>query len=387
MTAKKKPAKKIARSPFQEFFDSESAGGIVLIGAALLALACANSPFAGSYFTALQTYIGPLSVLHWINDALMAFFFLLVGLEIKREMLLGHLASWKQRMLPGAAAAGGMIAPALIYLIVNRAHPAAWPGWAIPTATDIAFALGVLSLLGKRVPLSLKVFLAALAIFDDLGAVVIIALFYAGGLAWPYLLGSTAVMGALAVMNRQKKKSLPIYLLLGAVLWLLVFKSGVHATIAGVLLALMIPIAKMESASLLHKLEHALHKPVAFFVIPVFGFANAGVSFYGMADDVLRDTLTTGVAAALVFGKVIGVMGASWLMVRFARAKLPEGANWRQMFGVSLLCGIGFTMSLFIALLAFTDPALQDRVKFGVLTGSAIAGVVGYLVLRLPKKR
>lgn len=387
MTPKKKT--KPAQPMLQRFLKSEAAGGILLTGTAILALFVANSPLSAAYFTALNSHIGPLSLHHWINDALMALFFLLVGLEIKREMTMGHLATARQRLLPAVAAAGGMIMPALIYLAINFNNPAAWAGWAIPTATDIAFALGILSLLGRRVPLSLKVFLAALAIFDDLGAIVIIALFYSGGLNWLCLAGAAVVMGALHAMNKKKMKVLWPYLLLGVALWLLVYNSGIHATLSGVLLALMMPVGRSDETSLLHKLEHALHKPVAFFVIPLFGFANAGVSFYGVTGDVLRDTLTMGVAGALVAGKVIGVMGAVFLAARGWGVKLPEGANWRQMFGISLLCGIGFTMSLFIALLAFTDPALQDRVKFGILAGSAIAAVLGYTVLRLsaPKKR
>ncbi|WLS12071.1 Na+/H+ antiporter NhaA (plasmid) [Shinella sumterensis] len=379
-------------STFREFLRTESAGGIVLMGAAALALIIANSPLAPTYFAVLKVYIGPLNLLHWINDALMAVFFLLVGLEIKREVLDGQLSTWSRRTLPGVAALGGMIVPALIYIAFNRADPSALRGWAIPGATDIAFALGVLSLLGPRVPTSLKVFLAALAIIDDLGAVIIIAIFYTAQLNVYALLGALFVLMILRGIANFGHDRLPLYLLFGAVLWVLVLMSGVHATIAGVLLALMIPItktpAKPEAApaiSPLHRLEHALHMPVAFVIIPIFGFANAGVSFSGLTTAVLSDTLAVGVAAGLVFGKLIGVFGAAAVLVRAGWADLPVNATWPQMLGVSLLCGIGFTMSLFIGLLAFDDPSMQDRVKYGILAGSLLAGLAGYLILRLQR--
>ncbi|MBI0434032.1 Na+/H+ antiporter NhaA [Roseomonas sp. KE0001] len=374
---------------FRSFLDSEASGGLVLMVVALLAIATANSPLAGAYFTALHSYLGPLSLLHWINDALMAVFFLMVGLEIKREMLDGQLSTWSRRILPGVAALGGMVVPALIYVAFNHADPQALHGWAVPTATDIAFALGVLSLLGPRVPISLKVFLAALAIIDDLGAVLVIALFYTGDVSLPDLLGAAAVLAALVLMNRAGVLRLLPYLLLGALLWLLVLRSGVHATVAGVLLALTIPIRltpgtpeAAPAASPLHRLEHVLQRPVAFVIVPIFGFANAGVSFAGVELSVLWEPLTLGVAGGLVLGKLVGVFGAVVLMVRLRLADLPAAASWGQMLGTALLCGIGFTMSLFIGLLAFEDPALQDRVKFGILAGSLVAGTAGYLVLR-----
>ncbi|MGY4803630.1 Na+/H+ antiporter NhaA [Teichococcus aerofrigidensis] len=374
---------------FRGFLDSEASGGLVLMVVALLAIATANSPLAGAYFTALHSYLGPLSLLHWINDALMAVFFLMVGLEIKREMLDGQLSTWSRRILPGVAALGGMVVPALIYVAFNHADPQALHGWAVPTATDIAFALGVLSLLGPRVPISLKVFLAALAIIDDLGAVLVIALFYTGDVSLPDLLGAAAVLAALVLMNRAGVLRLLPYLLLGALLWLLVLRSGVHATVAGVLLALTIPIRltpgtpeAAPAASPLHRLEHVLQRPVAFVIVPIFGFANAGVSFAGVELSVLWEPLTLGVAGGLVVGKLVGVFGAVVLMVRLRLADLPAAASWGQMLGTALLCGIGFTMSLFIGLLAFEDPALQDRVKFGILAGSLVAGTAGYLVLR-----
>lgn len=375
-------------SIFREFLDSEAAGGIVLMAAAALALIVANSPLAEAYFDALHAYLGPLSVSHWINDGLMAVFFLLVGLEIKREMLDGQLSTWPRRALPGIAAAGGMLVPALVYLAINRDNPAALSGWAIPTATDIAFALGVLSLLGSRVPGSLKVFLTALAIIDDLGAVIIIAVFYTTGLSLAYLGAAFAVIALLIVLNRMKVLTLVPYILLGVVLWVLVLKSGVHATLAGVALALTIPLKVSPGISHdldhspLHRLEDGLHRIVPFVVIPIFGFANAGVSLAGLSAAALVEPLTLGVAAGLVAGKLVGVFGSSALAIRLGFADLPVNAGWLHMIGISLLCGIGFTMSLFIGLLAFaSNVELQDAVKVGILAGSFIAAILGAAVL------
>lgn len=381
-------------STLRQFLDNEASGGIILMGVAALAILTANSPLAEGYFAALHAYVGPLSVQHWINDALMAVFFLLVGLEIKREMLDGQLSSWSRRLLPGAAAAGGMAVPALIYIAFNLGNTAALRGWAIPAATDIAFALGVLSLLGPKVPASLKIFLAALAIIDDLGAVIVIALFYTADLSLPALAGAVLVVGALTVMNRSGVMRLWPYLILGAVLWVLVLRSGIHATLAGVILALTVPIRltpgtpeASPSVSPLHQLEHFLQKPVAFLIVPIFGFANAGVSFAGVTPAVLIEPLTLGVAAGLVVGKLVGVFGTVAILVKARLADLPAAASWGQTLGVALLCGIGFTMSLFIGLLAFDDPALQDRAKFGILFGSLIAGLAGYLILRISNRR
>jgi NhaA family Na+:H+ antiporter len=375
-------------SVFREFLDSEAAGGIVLMAAAALALIIANSPLAPAYFGALKTYVGPLNIAHWINDALMAVFFLLVGLEIKREFLDGQLSTWPRRILPGIAAAGGMIAPALIYVFINRDNPDVVRGWAIPTATDIAFALGVLSLLGSRVPASLKVFLTALAIIDDLGAVVIIALFYTANLSLDYLAGAAGVVVALAMLNRYGVQRLLPYLILGALLWYFVLRSGVHATIAGVVLALTIPLVRSPGiehdteASPLHRLEHALHKPVAFFIVPIFGFANAGVALGGVGLETLAQSLTLGIAAGLVVGKVVGVFGSALIAVKAGLSDFPANARPAHLLGVALLCGIGFTMSLFIGLLAFPDNlATQDGVKIGILVGSLIAAVTGSIVL------
>lgn len=381
------------RRPFsmlREFLDSSASGGLVLMGAAALALVVANSPLAPAYFGALSSYLGPLSVSHWINDALMALFFLLVGLEIKREMLDGQLSTWNRRILPGIAAVGGMVVPALVYLAFNSSDPMTARGWAIPAATDIAFALGVLSLLGNRVPTSLKVFLAALAIIDDLGAVIIIALFYSGALDVLALGGAALVLTGLIVLNRMGISRLWPYLILGALLWYLVLISGVHATVAGVLLALTIPLRRSPARpddiehSPLHRLEHALHGGVTFLVIPIFGFANAGVSFSGLSLGALTDHLTLGVALGLLVGKLVGVFGSAYLVIRAGWADMPAGATRLQLLGVSLLCGIGFTMSLFIGLLAFADePLLREGVKIGILGGSLVAGLLGYTLLRV----
>lgn len=372
----------------RRFLDSEASGGIVLMAAAAAAILIANSPLSATYFEALHAYIGPLSLQHWINDGLMAVFFLFVGLEIKREMLDGQLSSWSRRILPGVAAAGGMAIPALVFILFNLGQPEVLRGWAIPSATDIAFALGVLSLLGPRVPASLKIFLAALAIIDDLGAVIVIALFYTSDIAFWALGGAAAVFALLVALNRFGVRSLLPYVALGLALWVLMLMSGVHATIAGVLLAMAIPLKRTPgkpeatpAESPLHRLEHALEKPVAFLVVPVFGFANAGVSLTGTGIATLTDTLTLGVAGGLVVGKLVGVFGSVAVLVRSGLADLPAGAGWGQVLGISLLCGIGFTMSLFIGLLAFEDPAIQDRVKLGILLGSLVSGVTGYAVL------
>lgn len=378
------------RSIFREFLDSEAAGGIVLMAAAALALIVANSALAPVYFAVLKSYLGPLSVSHWINDALMAVFFLLVGLEIKREVLDGQLSTWPRRILPGLAAAGGMAVPALIYAALNWSNAETMRGWAIPTATDIAFALGVLSLLGSRVPASMKVFLTALAIIDDLGAVIIIAIFYTADLQMAYLAGAVGVLAILVAMNRLGVRSLLPYLALGVVLWVLVLQSGVHATLAGVALALTIPLRRAPGIehdieeSPLHRLEHSLHGVVPFVIVPIFGFANAGVSFSGMSSDTLVDPLTLGVAVGLVVGKLVGVFGTSYAAIRLGFADMPANATRMHLLGVSLLCGIGFTMSLFIGLLAFASNAtLQDDVKVGILLGSVAAALLGSLVIYL----
>ena len=364
---------------------SEAAGGLVLMAAAACALVVANTGLAETYVHALHAPLGPLSVQHWINDGLMAVFFLLVGLEIKREALDGGLRTWPDRALPGIAALGGMAVPALVYLAFNAGTGTA-RGWAIPAATDIAFALGVLALLGRRVPVSLKILLSAVAIVDDLGAVVIIALVYTGGLD-PTMLGLAAsVLAVLVGLNRAGVAALTPYLLLGLVLWVLVLRSGVHATVAGVLLAMTVPIRPSpgrpeDATSPLHRLEHAITPFVAFGIVPLFGFANAGVPLLGLSPGALLDPMTLGVAGGLFLGKQVGVFAALRLAVSLGLARRPGGATWRQVYGVAVLCGIGFTMSLFIGALAFTDAAHETEVKLGVLAGSLLSGLVGAVIL------
>jgi len=331
----------------------------------------------------LSPKYGPMTVHLWINDAAMALFFLLVGLEIKREFVAGRLASWDRRRLPVVAAAAGMAVPALLYLLVAGGQPQLVRGWAIPAATDIAFAIGVLAILGKRAPTSLKLFLTTVAIVDDLGAVVIIALFYTAKLDLVALALAACVVLAMFGLNRWGVRRLSPYLLLAAFLWFFVFRSGVHATVAGVLAAMTIPIAPRESESPLHRLEHALHPWSAFLVVPLFGFANAGVSLGGMTPKVLLDPLPLGIALGLFLGKQIGIFAAIVAAHRTGFAAKPGWSSWPQIYGVSLLAGIGFTMSLFIGGLAFAgDPALGDAVKVGVLGGSLLSAVAGYLVLR-----
>lgn len=381
-----------SRSPFSAlrgFIKTEAAGGLVLIGVAVLALAVANSPVAPKYFALLGAKVAGMSVLHWVNDALMAVFFLLVGLEIKRELVDGQLSTWPHRILPGIAALGGMLVPALIFAALSATDAVALRGWAIPSATDIAFSLGVLALLGSRVPVTLKIFLTALAIIDDLGAVAIIAAFYTANLDFMWLSLAAGTAALLFVYNRFKVRHLVFYLATGTLLWFFVQRSGVHPTLAGVALAFTIPIQRSpghtdQPTSPLHILEHAIQPWVAFLIVPLFGFANAGVSLSGMHWLDLLEPVTMGVAAGLFLGKQIGVFLSVWLAVRFGLASLPRGASWVQLYGVAILAGIGFTMSLFIGLLAFpASPELQNATKIGVLAGSTLAALTGYAVLRL----
>ncbi len=377
-----------------EFLRLESAGGLLLMAAAAVALVLANSPAAPAYHAALATEftIGAarLSVLLWINDALMAMFFLLVGLEIKRELLTGELSSLRRAAMPAIAALGGMLVPALIYVAFNFGDAATLRGWAVPAATDIAFALGVLALLGSRVPVSLKVFLTALAILDDLGAIVIIAIFYSGDLSQPALIGAGAATVLLVALNTLGVRRLWPYLLVGVLLWAAVLASGVHATLAGVILALTIPLRSSERTaprdagedSPLHRLEHALHPWVVYVILPVFGLANAGLTFVGLSPAALLDKVPLGIALGLFVGKQIGVLAAAWIAVKLRWAEWPEGATPRQIHGVAVLCGIGFTMSLFIGGLAFTADELQNQVKLGVFGGSLLSALAGYAILR-----
>ena len=422
-------------SPFARFTRTESAGGIVLIAATLVALAWANSPWGDSYHhlweTVLTLQVGQYalsySLHHWINDGLMAVFFFLVGLEIKREFLVGELASVRRASLPIAAALGGMVVPAILYTLLNAGGPGE-PGWGIPMATDIAFALGVLALLGPRIPLSLKVFLAALAIVDDLGAVLVIAVFYTDQISWAALGVGMAVLAALIVANRLGARAPIVYVTLGVILWLAFLKSGVHATVAGVLLAMTIPartridthefldrgrrildyfdasgkegtdvltnrpqqaaIQEMENAceaaqAPLQRIEHELHGPVAFVIIPLFALANAGVHLGGNLGEAFTNPVALGIILGLVIGKPIGITLFAWLAVRSGVAALPTGTTWQGIRGVSLLGGIGFTMSLFIAALAFPGvPHLNEDAKIGIFAASLVAGIAGFLVLR-----
>ncbi|ARJ65469.1 Na(+)/H(+) antiporter NhaA [Magnetospirillum sp. ME-1] len=367
-------------SAFKDFLRGEAVGGVILMIAASLALIIANSPVAGLYFGALQAKVLGMTLEHWVNDGLMAVFFLLVGLEIKREVLGGQLRTWPQRVLPGLGALGGMAAPALVYLAFNAQSAETIRGWAIPTATDIAFALGILALLGSRVPFSLKVFLTALAIIDDLGAVLIIALFYTADLSLPALGAAALLLGGLMALNRFGVTRLWPYLLLGAGLWSATLLSGIHATIAGVALALTIPMdnAEGEAHSPLHRLEHGLAKWVGFVIVPVFGFANAGVSFGGMNAATILGPLPVGITLGLFLGKQLGVFGTVWAAIRFGLAQRPVGASMAQLYATAALCGIGFTMSLFIGGLAFGGhPEASDAVKVGVLAGSGLSAVLG----------
>ncbi|WP_426155983.1 Na+/H+ antiporter NhaA [Pseudomonas sp. TSRC2-2] len=379
------------RSTFTRFFQLEAASGLLLIAAAILALIINNSPLSWLYTGLLDTpvvaQIGALKIakplLLWINDGLMAMFFLLIGLEVKREVLDGQLSKPSQIVLPGAAAIGGMLVPALIYWFLNRDNPAALSGWAIPTATDIAFALGVLALLGKRVPVSLKLFLMTLAIIDDLGAIVIIAIFYSGELSTLSLGLAAACIAALVAMNRLGVVKLGPYMIIGLILWVCVLKSGVHATLAGVTLAFCIPLrTKNAEPSPLLTLEHALHPWVAYGILPLFAFANAGLSLSGVTIESFTHDVPMGIAIGLLLGKTIGVFGLTWLAVKIGIAALPQGANWGQILGVAILCGIGFTMSLFVGSLAF-EPGVSDYAgmdRMGILTGSILAAVIGYAV-------
>lgn len=378
-------------SAIRQFLNAQSSAGLILMAAAAVALIIANSPVASVHEAILHAYVGPLSIAHWINDGFMAVFFLLVGLEIKREMLDGQLSTWPRRILPGIAAAGGMLVPAAIYLALNRGSTAV--GWAIPAATDIAFALGVIALLGNRVPASLRIFLAALAIIDDLGAVVIIAFFYTASISAWDLVGAGLAVLVLLGLNRAGVRRLLPYLLVGGVLWVLVLRSGVHATLAGVMLALTIPMdctpgrGDATATSPLHRLEHALHVPVGFLIVPIFGLANAAVPVLGLPSEAFLAPVTVGVAAGLLAGKILGVFGFATLAVRLGLADMPAHAGRLQLLGVAMLCGIGFTMSIFITLLAFPgDPLLQAEAKVGVLAGSFAAGLAGYLVLRYARR-
>ena len=379
-------------SAIREFLKMEAAGGIVLAAAAAVAVIVANSGLAEYYQAFLDLHftvgIGELLIdkplLLWVNDGLMAVFFFLVGMEVKREFLDGELSSFSQAVLPGIAAIGGMAAPALIYVAINVAHPENLNGWAIPAATDIAFALGVMALLGNRVPLSLKVLLTAIAIFDDLGAIIIIAVFYTAQLSFSALAVAGVGIVALAALNLLRVTRIAPYVLIGIVVWVCVLKSGVHATLAGVAVAMAIPLRRKDAhgRSPLRHLEHELHPWVSFGVLPIFGFANAGVSFAGIGLHSFVEPVKLGISLGLFLGKPIGVFGFVYACTRLGLLRLPEGVSWPQIFGVAMLCGIGFAMSLFIGSLAFEHTDFEAPVRLGVITGSIASGVLGYLILR-----
>ena len=384
-------------SPFKWFFKLEAAGGLVLLVSAIVALIISNSNYSEIYFNNLQKYIFigfnnfgmKLSLLHWINDALMAIFFFFVTLEIKREFIHGELSSVKQALLPIIAAVGGMLIPALIYIFININNPETLNGWAIPSATDIAFSIGVLSLLGSRVPISLKVFLVALAIIDDLGAIVIIAFFYTGDLSLKYLGLLFLIFIFLLMLNRFEVKRFLPYLIFGLLLWFFTHESGIHSTIAGVLLACTIPHRKKEhDFSLLVKIEHAISPYVVFLIMPLFAFANAGVSLEGLSFSSLLSTVPLGILLGLFLGKQIGVFLFSYTAIKFGFAQLPNKSNWLSFYSVGILTGIGFTMSLFVGNLAFVENVqYMDDVKIGVLSGSLLSTVVGYFLLLMASKK
>lgn len=379
-------------SGIKDFLKLEAAGGLMLMGAAVLAMIVANSPLAGLYDSLLavpfSVMLGDFGlskpVLLWINDGLMAVFFFLIGLELKRELLEGELSDLSRLSLPALAAVAGMAVPAMIFAYFNWGDDIAMQGWAIPAATDIAFALGVLAMLGDRVPTGLKVFLLSVAILDDIGAIVVIALFYTSNLSVPSLSVAASCVTLLALMSWRGVRSEVSYILVGLVLWVSVLKSGVHATLAGVALAFFIPLAAdKEGYSPLRRLEHDLHGPVAFAILPIFAFANAGISLSGLSLSSLMEPLPLGIALGLVLGKQIGVFGVTWLGSKLGLGSLPEGVSWAGLYGLSVLCGIGFTMSLFISSLAFeqTSVNLLAVDRLGVLAGTLVAAVWGYLVL------
>lgn len=384
------------KSALRDFLESEAAGGIILMIASIMAMVIANSAWASSYFAflhmetgpVLSEKLGPMTVHLWINDALMAVFFLMVGLEIKREFVDGRLVTWQQRQLPFIAALGGMAMPAIVYLLFTMLSPALAKGWAIPAATDIAFAIGVMALLGSRVPTTLKLFLTTVAIVDDMGAVIIIALAYTASIKGIALLAAAGIFGAMLLLNKAGVRHIAVYLIGFVLLWFAVLVSGVHATIAGVLAAFTVPIVtspgKPDSPdSPLHRLEHQLHPLSAFFIVPIFGFANAGISFDGFGFSTLLQPLPLGIAAGLFVGKQAGIFSSIWVAVRLGIAQRPRGSTWLQVYGLAALCGIGFTMSLFIGMLAFAgSPILVEEAKLGVMAGSLLSGVLGFLVLR-----
>lgn len=376
------------------FFKLESAGGIILMVAAVCALVFANTPLQSYYDlfldTPLEIRIGAFEIakplLLWINDGLMAVFFFLVGLELKRELIEGELSDRRNIILPGIGAVGGMLVPALIYVYFNIEDPPALKGWAIPAATDIAFALGVLSLLGSRVPVSIKIFLTSLAIFDDIGAILIIAIFYTAKISFASLSVVAVCIAVLACINKRNTDSVSVYILVGSVMWVAMLKSGVHATLAGVITAMFIPMKSTTNAdySPLKSIENDLHSAVAFFVLPIFAFANAGINFSGVGMEQVLHSVPLGIALGLFAGKQLGIFGFCWLGIKLKLTRLPGGMSWSSLYGTAALCGIGFTMSLFIGSLAFEETGINRMFdeRLGIILGSLSSGVVGYMILR-----
>ena len=381
---------------FKAFLELEASGGIVLALAAIVAMIIANSPLSTWYESFIHApvaiQIGSFAIAkdahHWINDGLMAIFFFLVGLELKREVLIGELSNVKQIILPAGAAIGGMVFPAIVYMAFNYNEPEFWAGWAIPAATDIAFALGILSLLGSRVPNSLKVFLVSVAIFDDIGAILIIALFYTNELSLSSLAFAGLCLPFLYLLNRRNVTSITPYLLIGVIMWIAVLKSGIHATLAGVVLALFIPMFDRTDPehSPVEELEHDLHNTVAFGILPLFAFANSGISLKGAGFAELFHSVPLGIAAGLFIGKQLGVMAMCWLIFKLGISTMPKGMNYKQIYGAALLCGVGFTMSLFIGGLAFGGGSPLFDERLGIIMGSIVSGVAGYLMLKVSLK-
>lgn len=379
------------RDYFKEFIKSEQSSGIVLIICTVISLILANSVISDSYLGFFKSYIGPeslglkLTVVYWINDLLMAVFFLLVGLEIKREFVNGELSSFKRAILPLFVAIGGMAVPAIIYTLKNAGTPTA-SGWGIPMATDIAFALGIIALAGKSVPKSLKVFLVALAVVDDLGAILVIAIFYTANLGVSSFMYAGICLLILFIINRLKVKKIFIYFIPGIFLWYFVFQSGIHATIAGVLLALTIPISKRYNDSPLHKLEHALHKPVNFLVMPIFALANTAIVLDASFISALTSNYSLGIILGLFIGKPLGVFLFTYALIKMKVTSLPQGSTWGQVIGTGFIAGIGFTMSIFICTLAFNDPEIIERAKLSILVASLLSGIVGFILLKSASK-
>lgn len=379
----------------KEFFKSEASGGILLLIFAFVAIICANSPLSNFYFEFLQTHVSlrfgefalDKPLLLWVNDGFMALFFTLVGLEVKRELVEGSLSSYKRAVFPAIAAIGGMVVPAVVYWFINQDHPEFHRGWAIPMATDIAFAVGIVALLGSRVPVALKAFLLALAIIDDLGAIIVIAIFYSHEISIPALTLSAVMVVVLIILNRFKVSSLCTYLIAGLILWTAVLKSGVHATLAGVIIGFCVPLNGKKGERPAEELEHGLAPWCSFMILPLFAFSNAGVSLLEVGINQLLSPLPLGIALGLIIGKTVGVFIFSYLAVLFRVASLPKGINFKQIFAIAVLCGIGFTMSMFLASLAFDAGAAGERVtglaRLGILIGSTVSAVLGYILLRI----